>query len=143
MNIQEYADKYASFFEEINEDTALCHYENVFDENVYFQDPFQKVRGLTKVYTIFQHMYKTLYEPSFLIDEIVCDKNCAYLHWNFSYKRSKNHQSEKFTGVSRILFLDNGKAISHIDYWDAAENIYEKVPLLGAMIRVIKKRIRA
>jgi hypothetical protein len=30
----------------------------------------------------------------------------------------------------------------HRDYWDAAEELYEKIPVLGALMRWLKKRAR-
>lgn len=141
MNIQSSAKAYAEFFESISRNTPLEEYSKVFDEKIYFEDPFQKVNGIKKVYAVFEHMYDTLYDPHFSVNEIVCEKDCAYLRWDFSYQRSSKHKVETFTGVSRVQFLQSAKVISHIDYWDAAENIYEKVPLLGSLIRVIKRRI--
>jgi hypothetical protein len=31
----------------------------------------------------------------------------------------------------------------HRDYWDAAEELYEKLPVLGALMRLLKRRLRA
>jgi hypothetical protein len=143
MKIESTVRTYASFFESISQDTPFEAYAELFDEKVYFEDPFQKVIGLQKVYDIFQHMFETLHDPRFVVDEIVCDNRCAYLRWTFSYQQNPKHKIEKFTGVSRVQFLETGKVLSHVDYWDAAENIYEKVPLLGSVLRLIKKRIRA
>jgi hypothetical protein len=30
----------------------------------------------------------------------------------------------------------------HRDYWDAAEELYEKIPVLGGLMRWLKKRAR-
>jgi len=141
MTVQSSSKAYAEFFESISQETSIESYNKIFNENVYFEDPFQKVNGIENIYAIFQHMYATLYNPHFKVTEIVCEKNCAYLRWDFSYRRSRKYSEEKFTGVSRVFFLDTGKVISHVDYWDAAENIYEKVPLLGSILRLIKRRI--
>lgn len=142
MNIRSSAQAYADFFESITANTPLEEYAKVFDEKITFEDPFQKVAGIEKVYAVFEHMYDTLYKPSFSVNEIVCENDCVYLRWDFSYQRSPKHKVESFTGVSRVQFGQDAKVISHIDYWDAAENIYEKIPLLGSLIRVIKRRIR-
>jgi hypothetical protein len=31
----------------------------------------------------------------------------------------------------------------HKDYWDAAQELYEKLPLLGALMRWLKSKLRA
>jgi hypothetical protein len=33
--------------------------------------------------------------------------------------------------------------VYHRDYWDVAEELYEKVPVLGGLLRTIKRRLRA
>lgn len=143
MKIRASVKAYADFFESITQITPMDEYRRVFDEKVYFEDPFQKVVGVEKVYAVFQHMYATVYAPRFHVNEIVCENNCAYLRWNFSYRRSSKKRVETFTGVSRVEFLACGKVVSHTDYWDSAENIYEKIPVIGFLLRLIKKRVAA
>lgn len=133
--------KYTNFFENLEHNTSIDEYGVFFDENSIFEDPFQKVKGLESIYNVFQNMYKQLHNPQFLVDEIICDKGVAYLRWRFSYSFSKNTEIQSFEGVSRVALGKNMKVLSHNDYWDAAFNIYEKFPILGFVIRFIKKRI--
>jgi hypothetical protein len=35
---------------------------------------------------------------------------------------------------------DEGRITLHRDYWDAAEELYEKLPLIGSLMRWLKKR---
>jgi len=34
-----------------------------------------------------------------------------------------------------------GKVVEHIDYWDAAEQVYERLPLLGPILRRVRQRL--
>ena len=36
-----------------------------------------------------------------------------------------------------------GRILLHRDYWDAAEELYEKIPLVGALMRWLKTRANA
>jgi steroid Delta-isomerase len=36
-----------------------------------------------------------------------------------------------------------GLVTYHRDYWDAAEELYETLPLLGQLLRFIKKKLKA
>jgi hypothetical protein len=39
------------------------------------------------------------------------------------------------------LVLDEaGRITLHRDYWDAAEELYEKLPLIGGLMRWLKRR---
>ena len=118
-------------------------YALIFDEKVYFEDPFQKTYDLESFYKIYVHMYQSLYEPRFLVKEIALTNNVAYLQWSFIYKTSKEAQIDDFTGVTRVEFNEDGKAISHIDYWDSSTNVYEKIPILKNILTYIKNRIKA
>lgn len=143
MNYEKYAQNYALFFENLNKDMQIEEYALIFDEKVYFEDPFQKTYDLESFYKIYVHMYESLYEPRFLVKEIALTNNVAYLQWSFIYKTSKEAQIDDFTGVTRVEFNEDGKAISHIDYWDSSTNVYEKIPILKNILTYIKNRIKA
>ncbi len=49
---------------------------------------------------------------------------------------------ESITGVSRVEFAENGKVISHIDYWDSSKNVFEKIPILRNILIFIKNKIK-
>lgn len=44
-------------------------------------------------------------------------------------------------GVSEVRFDSVGLITAHIDYWDAARQLYEKLPLLGGVLRMIRHRL--
>jgi len=135
------AQKYADFFETINSKTPLEEYKEFFDENSYFEDPFQKVTGVVKIYNIFEDMYIKLFNPRFEIYEVVSNENISYIKWKFLYQVNEKSSVDSFIGISRIELSDDGKVMEHVDYWDTGSNIYEKIPLLGSIIRYIKSKI--
>lgn len=138
-----YAIQYGDFFENLSKEDTEESYRIFFDENSSFEDPFQKVQGLDAIYKVFEHMYTTLVDPKFRVDEIIENDSIAYLKWHFYFKLSKNEEEQSFVGVSRVEFDRLGKVISHVDYWDAASNVYEKIPLLGSLLRMIKRKLHA
>jgi hypothetical protein len=38
------------------------------------------------------------------------------------------------------MFNQDGKVVIHRDYWDAAEELYEKLPVVGGLMRWLKRR---
>ena len=42
----------------------------------------------------------------------------------------------------RVWVAADGRVAYHRDYWDAAEEVYEKIPLLGGLLRWIKRRLQ-
>ena len=141
--MNKHAIEYADFFENLTKEDTKELYKNFFDVNSSFEDPFQKVKGLDAIYKVFEHMYETLYEPKFIVDEINQNDSVAYLKWHFYFKLSSKAKEQSFIGVSRVNFDNTGMVISHVDYWDAAYNVYEKIPLLGSILRMIKRKLNA
>jgi hypothetical protein len=36
--------------------------------------------------------------------------------------------------VSHVSFDDSGRVTAHTDYWDAAEGLYKRLPLIGVLM---------
>jgi hypothetical protein len=43
-------------------------------------------------------------------------------------------------GGSHLTLDPDGRISDHRDYWDAAEELYEKLPGLGALMRWLKRK---
>jgi steroid Delta-isomerase len=43
-------------------------------------------------------------------------------------------------GAGHIRFAADGRVVYHRDYWDAAEDLYEKLPVLGILMRWLKRQ---
>jgi hypothetical protein len=57
----------------------------------------------------------------------------------FQHARFRKGETRELRGVSHIKF--NGKVYYHHDYFDMGAFIYERVPVLGTVIRTIKNRL--
>lgn len=53
----------------------------------------------------------------------------------------KRGQTQSSTGISHLRFERDGHVVMRHDYWDSADGLYEKVPLLGWAIKTIKARL--
>lgn len=137
MNAQDYA----AFFEQLTAEHSIEAYREFFTLTSTFEDPFNKIQGLDAIYALFQKMYIDLHDPRFIITEIIEQESVAYLRWEFYYSHDANKSERHFEGVSRVSFNDTGKVLSHQDFWDAAHNIYETLPVLGTLIRLVKRKI--
>jgi hypothetical protein len=133
--------KLTHFFETLHSKTPIENFRNIYDENVTFKDPFNEVEDIASVYKIFVHMYQNLDNPRFVINEYVDKKNIIYVKWDFLFAFKGKKDENSFEGVSRLVVNEQGKVTSHIDYWDAAEHMYEKMPLVGSLLRFIKRKI--
>jgi steroid Delta-isomerase len=110
--------------------------------DAYFKDPFNEVRGLVGIRHIFSHMYVALDKPHFVVTDRVVQGSQCFLVWDFKFhfKRFDTATLQTVRGTSHLRFAPDGRVTYHRDYWDAAEELYEKLPLVGSLMRWLKKR---
>ena len=114
----------------------------VYTEGAYFRDPFNEVTGIEKIRPIFADMFVRLREPKFTIIETIEQSHGALLIWDFTFrlKALKPDLNRRIHGTSHIRFAPDGRVQYHRDYWDAAGELYEQLPLVGSLMRFLKKR---
>jgi steroid delta-isomerase len=110
-----------------------------------FKDPFNEVRGTEAIAHIFRHMFAQVDEPRFVVGSCFSGNDGAMLLWDFHF-RTRGPLSPRFLtvhGATHLRFDAGGKVTLHRDYWDAAEELYAKLPLLGSLMRSLQRRARA
>ncbi|MDO9091277.1 MAG: nuclear transport factor 2 family protein [Rubrivivax sp.] len=113
----------------------------IYTPDARFKDPFNEVQGVAAIQGIFEHMFVSLDRPHFVIrDTIVQDRQC-FLSWDFNFRMKRFSREEQcIRGGSHLVLAADGRIAEHRDYWDAAEELYEKLPVVGALMRWLKKR---
>lgn len=139
-NHQRALNDYVSLYETMNLGD-LGHLERFFTSNARFKDPFNDVQGLDKIQRVFENMFSDLDYPTFSVDEAYLNDDIAYLKWRFN-AQLKGKQI-LIVGLSRVVFNDQGFVSEHIDYWDASEQFYMKLPVIGAVLRFIQRKVSA
>ena len=137
---REQVDALADFFESLTRE-SIADVPRHYAADCRFRDPFNDVRGIPALSAIFAHMFDTLDGPRFIVRERVVDADRALLTWDFEFRfRSWRPQvTQRIHGASLITFNADGLVSEHRDYWDAAEELYEKLPLIGALLRWCKR----
>lgn len=106
-----------------------------------FKDPFNDVQGLAAVQAVFDHMFDALDEPRFVVREAIVEGDRCFLVWDFLFRfRRWSREPQTVRGGSHLRFAPDGRIALHRDYWDAAEELYEKLPGLGALMRWLRRR---
>ena len=120
---------------------ALDRLAEFYAPDARFKDPFNEVQGLEAIRAIFAHMYRALREPRFVVHTAVVQGDDAFLTWDFLFAfRSGPAVTQRVRGATHLRFDAHGRIADHRDYWDVAEELYEKLPLLGALMRWLKRR---
>ena len=133
--------KYLKTMENLNTAT-VADLSRVMSDDVHFVDPFNDVIGLTKVQTIFQHMYKKLKDPRFIIRHAALDLNghdpAGLIRWRMDGKLKSNDRPWPIEGMSEVRFTTDGRVREHVDHWDSGVQFFERLPVIGGIIRLIK-----
>ena len=135
-------DSLVAFFESLTPESTQ-HIGAFYAGDAYFRDPFNEVRGAPAVTRIFAHMFEQVAEPRFRVTDRVQADNGALLTWNFTFRFKDAAPLVTVRGASHLRFDSAGKVAYHCDYWDPAGELYEKAPVLGALMRLLRRRLSA
>jgi steroid Delta-isomerase len=135
--------KVVAFFEGLRVED-LPRLAQLYAADARFKDPFNEVRGVAGIDAIFRHMFHSLERPRFVIREAVTQGDQCFMSWDFVFAMKRGARAETtIRGASHLHFDRDGLIDMHRDYWDAAEELYEKLPVLGALMRWLKRRVNA
>ena len=116
-------DELISFYHALSPE-SVANFPKFYSADAYFKDPFNEVHGIAPIQHIFSHMFKQVGEPRFVVTGKVVDADSAML-------------------ISHLKFAVDGKVNYHRDYWDTGEELYMKLPLIGAVMRGLKRLLAA
>lgn len=117
---------------------------SIYDRNVEFIDPFTRIQGLDDLLRYFESMYRNVISCEFDQQQRIGQEALWALTWKMTYRHPKIAKGKAITldGCSVLKFnRETGKVLYHRDYFDAGAMLYEKLPLLGSLIRLVKRRM--
>jgi ketosteroid isomerase-like protein len=135
------------FFENL-QPSDLVRIADFYTANASFKDPFNDVVGCRAIERIFQHMFETLEQPRFVVTHQLFEDQQAFMCWDFLFSLKRSPKTVFVVkGSTHLLFEQDAhgtiKICTHRDYWDPAQEIYEKIPGIGAFFRWLRRRSSA
>jgi steroid delta-isomerase len=131
---------YARFWETLTP-ARLDTLADLVTPDVRFKDPFNDVRGTARMIACMRLMYDHG-TPRFEILDRSLGANAGYLLWRYVNDPGGGKPVIVIDGMSEIRFRADGRVAEHLDHWDAAEQLYERVPVLGTLIRLVKRNFQ-
>lgn len=117
----------------------------LYTEDVTFIDPFHEIGGLDALKDYCRRMYAGVDSCRFEFGERVVEPDRAVVTWTMvlRMKQLRPHETLRLPGCSHIRFGEGETARIHYhrDYFDAGALLYERVPLVGPVVRMIKNRL--
>ena len=135
-------DPFKEAFNRLNANT-LDLLAEIYTPDVVFRDPVHELRGLPALRTYYGRLYDGVVSCQFEFEDEVISGDQGMLVWimRFQHARFRRGETLELRGVSHLKFRDDGKVFQHHDYFDMGAFIYERVPVLGGIIRAIKNRL--
>ncbi len=114
----------------------------LYTDDAYFRDPFIELVGAEAIEAYLIKGAEASTECSFDMQDVGYSDGNYYFRWTMRLRlnRYADQPADISIGVTHVRFNRDGKVIFHQDYWDAA-NLYEKLPVLGGLIRWVKKQV--
>ena len=120
---------------------TLDQTETMFAPDGRFVDPFGDVQGAGAIRRHLEKAYGRMSDVAITVSDRAMGDRAAYLRWSFSLRFGRSGPSRTIIGMSEVHVDETGRVTLHYDHWDAASQVYERVPLLGALLRAAKRKI--
>jgi ketosteroid isomerase-like protein len=134
------AARYARLFETLTPET-LGDLDAAVTEDIHFVDPFNDVTGRAALRRVFQAMYRDLDDPRFSVTHRAFDGDVGFLRWTLTARVKALRADWHIVGMTELRFAPDGRVREHIDHWDAAGQLYERLPVLGWVPRLLRRKL--
>lgn len=120
--------------------TDLSLLDEIYSNDVIFQDPLHKITGLINLRDYMASMYEDVNECRFEYLDQVTSEGKAYIKWNMHFRHPKfGNKLISVRGVSQLHY--DQKVTFHEDIYDLGDMIYEHIPIFGSIVRFLKRHI--
>lgn len=132
--------RFKEFYLVFSADVINKGLRDLYADGAYFQDPFKEVDGIDAIAAYFLKSAEGVLSCTFDIQDVSVHEGNYYFRWimHLTLKRYPDDPIHAL-GMSHVRFDSQGKVIFHQDYWDTGL-IYERVPLMGSVIRWVKNK---
>jgi len=115
------------------------HILTYYDENIYFRDSIQEIRGIEEFTAMTQRLTKRSKDLKMKIVKAVMEGNTILMEWEMTLSYKK-YPSSILYGSSRLTLNNEGKIIEQRDYYDLWGDIFDNIPRFGKAYRKFMKR---
>ncbi|HSH57610.1 MAG TPA: nuclear transport factor 2 family protein [Halomonas sp.] len=146
MSADPQLEAFCAFFTNLDKSCTKMLYK-FYTPDIIFQDPLHRIEGAEPLERYFATLYRNVTTCRFAYHERQRSAREAFVTWTMHLVHPRLESGREITveGCSHLTFAedDSGRIARHRDYFDAGELLYERLPLLGGAIRLIKRQLDA
>lgn len=135
---------FCAFFNKLDK-TCTKKLYMFYTSDVSFVDPLHRIEGREALEAYFTALYENVTSCRFDFHHRQRQGDTAFVTWTMQlvHPRLDGGRMIAVEGCSRLEFApdDAGRVARHRDYFDAGALVYERLPLLGGAVRLVKRRL--
>ncbi|MFO7576669.1 MAG: nuclear transport factor 2 family protein [Pelovirga sp.] len=134
-------DNFLSTYQRLGRDN-LELLEQIYSADIQFVDPAHSVAGLPELKAYFVELYANVTEIRFEFHSQYRVGDQVFVEWWMSLRHPRLARGRlvRVPGISCLHFTASGLVDRHRDYFDLGALLYEQLPVLGGLVRAIKRR---
>lgn len=133
--------KFTAFYRHLDREN-LSELQKIYAQDVVFVDPVTSHKGLSELNEYFCALMENTQNCTFDIHHTAASAEIVFVSWSMTFQNTKLKADKMITvdGVSELKIAGD-KIRYQRDYYDLGAMVYENTPLLGFVIRAIKRRL--
>jgi steroid delta-isomerase len=135
-------ERYGRFWSELRPDST-ADLRALARPDLRFVDPFNEIVGVERVVALLDHLFAGATGVAFTIRHQAWHDDTAFYRWDFACRLKRPAMDLPLVGVSEVRFDREALVAEHVDHWDAGAQVYERLPILGAILRRVRRRLSA
>lgn len=125
------------------ENLSLELLHSAYRADVEFRDPLHSLHGTEQMLEYFRELYSNVEECEFNFEKEFIQGEEAVLFWTMQYRHHRLNKGRVISVQGNSLLRFNAAGVYyHRDYIDMGAMLYEHIPLLGGLIRYLKRRLQ-
>jgi hypothetical protein len=141
MTLEPALERFFHAYQRLNRDN-LDLLGEIYSEDIRFSDPAHSLNGLPALREYFAELYANVEHITFDFSSPRVCNDQVFVQWvmRLSHPRLNRGKVFEVPGISCLHFADDGRVDEHRDYFDLGALLYEQLPLLGTLVRAVKRR---
>ncbi|MFD1008308.1 MULTISPECIES: nuclear transport factor 2 family protein [Oceanisphaera] len=114
---------------------------DIYAPHIQFQDPSHQLQGIEDLVSYFEGLFSQVKHCQFEIEQVMEQDGEAFIRWQMRFAHPKLNGGNEVCvpGVSHLRFSE--QIDTHQDYFDLGAMLYEHIPVLGALVKTLKRRL--
>lgn len=131
---------WARYFETVRKDSIADCLPLIADD-FRFQDPFNRTVGKDDFLRVMKKMFEDVPDSRFhVIATAMAGPDHGFMLWDFT--GTALGRPWPIHGMSALTFTPEGLLASHTDHWDSGAQFWERLPLFGPVMGLVKRRLK-